>query len=568
MVGMAELRHAGGAPVTVYLADPDVTIHHGDSLHVLRDLPDESVHMAVCSPPFFGLRDYGVDGQIGLEEAPDEWCARLVDVFREVRRVLRADGTLWVEVGDSYASTTIGRKDGGRDIGGRGGHHRFEGKYDEARSYVVPGMKAKDLVGAPWMLAFALRADGWVLRQEIIWSKPNPMPESVTDRCTTAHSRIFMFAKAKWNGGIEPWPMRDIDKAWLAAIVDGEGSICFQERERATEAPHIGPRLSIVNTNRALLDRVTEITSVGAGSTPSPRLRKDGNEGRPVFTWQVSNDKAARIIAAIRPYLVAKARQADLALYVHTLNQRHKGRGGHKTTWAELEAKRRAAAACSSLNRTGDADLAWFTPPTPGRWIAQPYHYDADAIREPHSPDGRTVTTVKQGDGSIQHRDGERWPGAGRNKRSVWSIPTQPLPFDHYAAFPEKLVEPCVLAGTSERGVCAVCGAPWARETIVEYGDGRSSDWAQRACAGAKTGGVGKNFRDSARKTTGWRPTCECGANVVPATILDPFLGSGTTALVARRLGRRCIGIELNQKYCELAAGRLAQQSLFAEEVA
>ena len=139
---------------------------NGDCVAMLRTLKDNSVNCCVTSPPYFGLRDYGCDGQIGLEETPDQFIAKLVEVFREVKRVLTDDGTLWVNIGDSYANANS-------------------------------NLKPKDLIGIPWMLAFALRADGWYLRQDIIWHKPNPMPESVKDRCTKAHEYIFLLSKSE-----------------------------------------------------------------------------------------------------------------------------------------------------------------------------------------------------------------------------------------------------------------------------------------------------------------------------------------------------------------------------------
>jgi DNA modification methylase len=156
-------------------------------------LAAKSVHTIVTSPPYYGLRDYGVDGQIGLEVTPDEYIANLVDVFRECKRILRDDGTLWVNIGDSYA----------RDPAKVGNGHPSTGKqatnkgslYDY-QSPIPSGLKPKDLIGIPWMLAFALRADGWYLRQDIIWAKPNPMPESVKDRCTKSHEYIFLLSKS------------------------------------------------------------------------------------------------------------------------------------------------------------------------------------------------------------------------------------------------------------------------------------------------------------------------------------------------------------------------------------
>lgn len=166
----------------------------GDCIEKMRELPDKSVHCCVTSPPYYGLRDYGVDGQIGLEETPAEFVARLVAVFREVRRVLRDDGTAWVNMGDSYAT-------GGKGGGGSFMKERADGSWNPRSSIsgwrsAPTGLKHKDLIGIPWRLAFALQDDGWYLRQDIIWSKPNPMPESIRDRCTKAHEYIFLLSKS------------------------------------------------------------------------------------------------------------------------------------------------------------------------------------------------------------------------------------------------------------------------------------------------------------------------------------------------------------------------------------
>ncbi|ATI15668.1 site-specific DNA-methytransferase [Bordetella phage vB_BbrM_PHB04] len=170
------------------------TVLLGDCIQRLKELPDCSVQMCVTSPPYFGLRDYGVDGQIGLEETPDAYIAKMVDVFREVRRVLADDGTLWLNIGDSYASTGGQGKQSGPQFANRavGKEH-----VTKAARYVGGDAKPKDLIGIPWMLAFALRADGWYLRQDIIWHKPNPMPESVRDRCTKAHEYVFLLSKSE-----------------------------------------------------------------------------------------------------------------------------------------------------------------------------------------------------------------------------------------------------------------------------------------------------------------------------------------------------------------------------------
>jgi DNA modification methylase len=179
-----------------------VSILIGDCRDVLATLPEASVQCCVTSPPYFGLRDYGNAAQIGLEQTPDAYVAEMVAVFREVRRVLRDDGTLWLNIGDSYSSTstiqTTPKARGGR-FGAAGGDGRILAETDQITT-VRPdgwntGCKPKDLIGIPWLVAFALRADGWYLRQDIIWAKPNPMPESVRDRCTKAHEYVFLLSK-------------------------------------------------------------------------------------------------------------------------------------------------------------------------------------------------------------------------------------------------------------------------------------------------------------------------------------------------------------------------------------
>jgi DNA modification methylase len=165
-----------------------VRILTGDALTVLRTLPDASVNCCVTSPPYYGLRDYGMEGQIGLEETPDAYVAKMVCVLSEVRRVLRDDGTLWLNIGDSYASH------GKYQVSGSGNSFH---DFGISNAGTCPSnVKAKDLIGIPWLLAFALRADGWYLRKDIIWHKPNPMPESVRDRPTSAHEYLFLLAKS------------------------------------------------------------------------------------------------------------------------------------------------------------------------------------------------------------------------------------------------------------------------------------------------------------------------------------------------------------------------------------
>ena len=175
-----------------------VKILIGDCRNLLREMPEKSVHTCVTSPPYFGLRDYGMDDQIGLEQTPEAFVAEMVAVFREVKRVLRDDGTLWLNLGDSYASYRDGKATPDTTRGDSEGTLVPKGsaKNRMASTFAGSSIKHKDLIGIPWRVALALRADGWYLRQDIIWHKPNPMPESVTDRCTKAHEYIFLLSKS------------------------------------------------------------------------------------------------------------------------------------------------------------------------------------------------------------------------------------------------------------------------------------------------------------------------------------------------------------------------------------
>lgn len=175
-------------------------IIQGDSLEVLKKMPDECINSCITSPPYWGLRDYGVRGQLGLEKTPEEYVAKMVKIFREIKRVLKKEGVMFLNLGDSYMSHT---GDFSKSGGFQGKQIRENIDAKKAKNLYMPkthlyktGLKNKDLIGIPWMIAFALRSDGWYLRQDIIWHKPNPMPESVTDRCTKSHEYIFLLTKS------------------------------------------------------------------------------------------------------------------------------------------------------------------------------------------------------------------------------------------------------------------------------------------------------------------------------------------------------------------------------------
>lgn len=298
-------------------------IHNEECLTGLRKLPDNSVDSCVTSPPYFNLRDYGVEGQIGLEDIPEEYISRLVEVFREVRRIQKPEGSLWVNIGDSYAGSMKGAANYPENAMNykQGTNRGTLGVATIVKKY--SGYKRKDLIGIPWMLAFALRADGWYLRQDIIWHKPSVMPESVLDRCTKAHEYIFLLSK-------------------------------------------------------------------------SPK-----------------------------------------------------------------------------------------------------YYFDSSSISEPcvtcdSSVRNRDETKLNNTPGRTKMQGLKTNHYTRRNKRSVWTVSTVPFKEAHFATYPEKLVQPCIMAGCPEGGI-----------------------------------------------------------------VLDPFMGSGTTGLVAKKLGRNYIGFELNPDYAKMAERRI-----------
>lgn len=177
----------------------EMMLLQGDCLELMKTLPDKSVQTCVTSPPYWGLRDYGVEGQLGLEKTPEEYVSKMVEIFREVKRTLKDDGTLWLNLGDSYAQGGSGGCSGKSTLQGYTGDHvklgQMQGKSLPRKA--PDGLKPKDLVGIPWRVAFALQSDGWYLRQDIIWHKPNAMPESVRDRCTKSHEYIFLLSKSE-----------------------------------------------------------------------------------------------------------------------------------------------------------------------------------------------------------------------------------------------------------------------------------------------------------------------------------------------------------------------------------
>lgn len=273
----------------------------GDCRELLKQLPDGCVQTCVTSPPYWGLRDYGVDGQLGLEQSPHEYVANMVGVFCEVRRVLRDDGTLWLNLGDSYAAAAGG---------GQGKNSRFLdraasriGVREQKRSKVVAELKPKDLVGIPWLVAFALREDGWYLRSDIIWAKPNPMPESVADRPTKAHEYLFLLSKSE-RYFYDHLSIREPEVAETAA----------RYRYVATDG-----RMSQSGAYREAFDDDNDHGLLSRARTGNPMPPTDGKRNKRTV-WTVSTQPydgahfATFPPALIEPCILAGSRGGDIVL--------------------------------------------------------------------------------------------------------------------------------------------------------------------------------------------------------------------------------------------------------------
>jgi DNA modification methylase len=372
-------------------------------------------------------------GCLGLEPTPELYVKHMVDVFREVRRVLHLSGSVWINIGDSYAGT----------------HTTYDGKQNKWQHGEYPGrreagqpnhgLKPKDLCGIPWRVAFALQADGWWLRSDIIWSKPNPMPESVTDRPTKSHEYLFLLSKNQRY-------FYDADAV----------------RETATVGDH--PR----NNNK----------EYAGALTPRASMKKShGLESLGVETGR-----------------------------------------NRRTVWTVA------------------------TQPFPGQYCKACKEY------YPKGWHGLPKHTDEKGDDHAICKCGkwDRW-------------------LSHFATFGRKLVEPCIMAGTSEKGCCPECGSQWERQSEVSYTKHRPSGGKKsRIERGNKVhdggfgqwGTFGTNLRKQS-KTIGWKPTCSCNADPIPCVAADIFGGTGTVALEAHRLGRRWWVAEKSPDYCDMAVKRI-----------
>jgi DNA modification methylase len=549
-----------------------VKIIVGDCKAVLQTLLAGSVHTVVTSPPYFGLRNYGVDGQLGLEATPQEYVATMVDVFREVRRVLRADGSLWLNMGDSYAND-------GKWGGHTGGKHikALHGGSSIGRNKRYTGLKPKDLIGIPWRIAFAL--------QEPYYTGP------VKNIC---------------------------DRVWLAAMLDAEGTICGTEY-KFNEHIKTNLYICITNTSEPVIEKCETIFPQEVKHVYE---KTNGNSGRKCLRWDVERISGkALFIRTIYPHLVAKRKQAIIG---YTFVEMQRGLASKKKGYLVDQREQRTwlMSALSLLNSGKNVDLPnWLIEPPslfePGFYLRQDiiwskpnpmpesvtdrctksheyifllsksarYFYDAEAIKEPvtgnaHSRgDGINPKCTSPGQGIKQNASFSAAVNGlvqSRNRRSVWEIATAPFVEAHFATFPPALVEPCIKAGTSEKGCCAECWAPWVRQ--LERGQLAPAAGREKSTHGAKGNSNLDNVWSDDNwkpghsyeyKTIGWSPSCKCDGAIVPCTVLDPFGGAGTTGLVADRLQRDAILIELNPKYASMAERRIAGDSpLFSQMAA
>jgi len=519
-----------------------IQVINADCIEGMRSLPAESVHLIVTSPPYWGLRDYGIPpstwpdgwvGVFGLEPTPELYVEHTLMIFREARRVLRKDGTLWVNLGDSYATgagkacSPGGGAQGERWEGPKGyrGNHDLSPKH--ARPQVpdgknphamVPtfqpnrmpqvGLKPGDLVGIPWRVALAMQGDGWFLRRDNIWFKPNPMPESVNG----------------WR-----WERCRIK-------VGKSDRVPAHHKSAATsEIPH----------------------SVG--------LTRAGREGRANIEAPAIDCPGCDKCAPNGGLVLRKGnwRCTTSHEYVFQFSK-------SDSYFCDAEAGRERTTGNAHARGSGVNPKAKSNGPN-SRMVKS---------RVPREGDDKPNASV----GNVRPRQNASFSSAvnlivsNRNRRSVWTIATAPYREAHFATFPPNLVRPIIQAASPVK-CCGKCGAPWA--PVVQRGEPNIEQ--QRACGGdangAYNGTATKDFlangaEDASavkarilagmvRKTViDHRPTCRCGAVGVPARVLDMFGGSGTTAQVAGELGRDAILIELNPNYIPLIHKRTAAPGL------
>jgi DNA modification methylase len=531
-----------------------LTVHIGDNRVVLDTLPERSVHCVVTSPPYWGLRSYGVgtdNGELGLEATPEEYVANMVDVFRKVRRVLRDDGTLWLNLGDSYASsppgnTTVGVSGAStlHGVNGASGRYRetLAAGHQMKRNTVVGGLKPKDLVGIPWRVAFALQADGWYLRSAVTWCKKAPMPESVTDRPSSATEMVFLLTKtARYYYDAE-------------AVRTETGA---NLRNYWVLGPQPYPMVPIVRSEVVGADAVGgDIRRTGSRGCPL-------HGGRPVPAATAPDDGRASpsLDGSRSPDTFGHPEPGRLREHAPTAPLPDADSAGGSSDWTPLPYEPAATLHSSGSHRTvpAPATSRSYTPSDgspvrTGDTSASP----DDGEPSPHTSES-SIGPDEMGARSPE-RSSSRTADTSSCTCTYRRYTTSSV--SHFAVFPPALVEPCVKAGTSERGVCPECGAPWERVVERRPATPGQAPGYNRDSGARNDGDRAGHWTDAEVITSGWRPSCAHDAEPVPATVLDPFAGSGTVGVVANKLSRRAILIDLNPEYLEQIERRNLQAPL------
>ena len=543
-----------------------LTLYHADVLDGLRALPSGSVHCIVTSPPYLGLRTYQVEGQLGLESTPEEFVANLVAVFRECRRVLRDDGVLWVNLGSSYMGSGGAHKPGGANPGlsqssTRGG---------VPLSGIAPGLKPLDNMMMPARVARALQADGWYLRSAITWVKPAPMPESVSGVRWEKH-RVKVKAQVDYQGS--HYTAETGLRGHGADIVNRSKGIGSTEWADCPGCKVCEPNGGLVLRKGSW--RPTHSSEMIYMLTKSADYWADGEDVREDSSPNTHRRAAIGGVPSDR-FKMEKA-----------------GKGNRNNPSFQAAMRDLPLAAGRNLRDV------WIIGPEP---FSMTLCKNCKTVYEPQSyrrlmngsnPQCNTEidedvqcggTDFDYGDGVFLCRncltarsksEMARLPKAKRCrvcKESVW--------VGHFASFPTALPKKCILAATSERGVCPKCGAQWAR--IVEVRDVVHQREPAHQPGNTPTKVDSTGWEPTTGNTIGWRPTCRCPgldgdapwpdlamhpdgeANwpTVPATVLDIFMGSGSTAVAARELGRIAWGIDLQEDYLRMAVERNQQGSL------
>ena len=506
--------------------------------------------------------------EIGLEDTPEAYVARLVDVFREVRRVLRDDGTLWLNLGDSYASNGCyinAWMEKEHNKGKKNLHTDNHTRYEDRKAFRGGewNIKAKDLVGIPWRVAFALQADGWWLRQDIIWHKINPMPESVTDRCTKAHEYVFLLAKGQWKS-------RVVECANLGGkrghFVNDAG---LDDADMRANKIAVGLATAVLDCTKG--ENNVALSALDAKERAQGSTGGDGDHVGRLPVIHSCSSIATRFLKAECSAEEFLGKLHGFGLALSDGNKLLIGGGAAILPLPpSVNAYGNASVAVHDAGQICEFDL--FHGRIIHRWPSGcQYYYDAEAVKEPAT---YLETKARVQFSSRRAKANGRIPSGNeagkeylrpetRNLRDVWTVATKPFKEAHFATFPPDLIRPCILAGTSERGCCPKCGAPWVR-CVERAGIEASRD--TEPCKKARGVGREGNGRDRAlpggytaeHRTTGWRPGCECGGEPVPCVVLDPFFGAGTTGLVAKQEGRGYVGIELNPEYVDMARRRIA----------